>query len=412
MKRILILMSDTGGGHRAAAEAIRDAMLARYEGQVEIEMIDVFRGYSPAPWKYMPEMYPWLINHSKSSWGLGYKLTNTKQRAKMISRTIYMTMDRKLRKMFREHPTDLVVCVHSVLTRPSLQALLRLEKRPPFMVVVTDLVSTHHFWYDRRADVTLVPTLPAYDRGLEAGISPDQMRVTGLPVHPRFADSLEDKAQARKELGWDPTLPAVLMVGGGDGMGPLYKTARAVDARGLNCQLIIIAGRNKLLKQQLDDSHWNEPMRSYGFVTDMPRLMSAADVLVTKAGPATISEACIAGLPMILYDAIPGQETGNVDYVVENNAGVFAPSPREVADALESWLSEGMSGIQRRAANAKRIGRPDAVWEIADEVWKLAQHEPIPTHRRNPWRDFTEQTRRIRTVRDLTDSAARYVKKY
>jgi 1,2-diacylglycerol 3-beta-galactosyltransferase len=176
--------------------------------------------------------------------------------------------------------------------------------------------------------------------------------------------------------------------------------------------LIIIAGRNKLLKQRLDESHWKEPMKSYGFVTDMPRLMSAADVLVTKAGPATISEACIAGLPMILYDAIPGQETGNVDYVVENKAGVYAPSPREVADALALWLSEGTAGIARRAANAKALGRPDAVWDIADEAWKLAHHELIPTHRRNPWRTFTEQTRRIRTVRDLTDMADRYVKKY
>ncbi len=397
MKRILLLMSDTGGGHRAAAEAIRDAMLQRYPNQVELEMIDVFRGYSPFPFNYMPEFYPWLINHSKSSWGLGYKLSNTRKRAKALSSGMYVTMERNLRRMMREHPADAVVCVHSVLTRPSMEALLRLEQRPPFVVVVTDLVSTHMFWYDRRADLTLVPTEPAFDLGMDGGLRADQMRVTGLPVHPHFAESLTDKASARAALGWDADLPAIVLVGGGDGMGPLFKTARAINSKHLRCQLIIIAGRNKSLKARLDESHWNQPTRTYGFVTNMPQLMAAADVLVTKAGPATISEACIAGLPMILYDAIPGQETGNVEYVVQNNAGVFAPSPRAVADSLASWMREGAEGLKRRSDNARRIGRPNAVWDIAEQIWAMAQQAPIPTYRRNPWLELTSG-RRIRVT--------------
>jgi 1,2-diacylglycerol 3-beta-galactosyltransferase len=389
MKRILLLMSDTGGGHRAAAEAIRDALNIRYEGQVEIEMIDVFRDYSPVPFKYMPELYPLVINYSKSSWAVGYRVTNTQRRAQMLSRGMYVTMERNLRKMVREHPTDLVVCVHSVLTRPSIEALNRLETRPPFIVVVTDLVSTHMFWYEKQAELTLVPTKPAFVRGLEAGLDADQMRVTGLPVNPRFAERLPDKAAAREKLGWDPNLPAILIVGGGEGMGPLFKTARAINDRKLKCQLVVIAGRNKQLKAQLDEAEWNQPTHTYGFVTEMPSLMAAADVLVTKAGPATISEACIAGLPMILYDAIPGQETGNVTYVEENKAGVFAPSPREVADALSQWIAEGPQGIQRRSEAARKLGRPNAVWDIADQIWEMAQRDPIPTNRRNLWREFT-----------------------
>lgn len=401
MKRILLLMSDTGGGHRAAAEAIRDAMKARYGSDVHIEMIDVFRGYSPFPFKYMPELYPWLINHSKSSWGVGYKLSNTHRRAHVISRGMYVTMERYLRQMIREYPSDVIVSVHSVLTRPIMSALARLEQRPPFAVVVTDLVSTHMFWYDRRADLTLVPTEPAYERGLEAGLSAAQMRVTGLPVHPNFAARLVDKASARATLGWNSKIPAVLMVGGGDGMGPLLKAARAINSRRLPIQLAIIAGRNKQLKARIESMRWNQPTTAYGFVTDMPRFMAGADVLVTKAGPATISEACMAGLPMILYDAIPGQETGNVDYVVENNAGIFTPSAREVADALASWIGEGPEGLQRRSENALRLGRPNAVWEIAEEIWKLAQREPIPTYRRNAWHEFKDRSRRIKVLREL-----------
>lgn len=373
VKRVLVLFSDTGGGHRAAAEAIRDALLREHPGEVSVEMVDVFRSYTPFPFKYMPELYPILINRGKTSWGISYRFTNTRSRAKLISQGMYASIEKGLKRMLRDHPADVVVSVHSLLTRPTLQAFDQLEKRPPFVVVVTDLVSTHAFWYDRRAERCLVPTQEAYVRGLESGLHPDQMRVTGLPVHPSFAERLTDKAAARAELGWDAKRPAILLVGGGEGMGPMYKVARAINDEGLKCQLAIIAGRNKELKDRLEACDWNQPTHIYPFVTNMPVLMAAADILVTKAGPATISEACIAGLPLILYDAIPGQETGNVDFVVNNGAGVFAPSAHEVTTAMREWLAEGAAGLKRRSDNARRIGHPDAVWDIADEVWQHAQ---------------------------------------
>lgn len=102
MKKILFLMSDTGGGHRAAAEAIRDALLTKYEA--EIKLVDVFRSYSPFPFKYMPEFYPWLINHSKSSWGVGYKLSNSRRNARTLSRGMYVTMESGMKQMLRDNP--------------------------------------------------------------------------------------------------------------------------------------------------------------------------------------------------------------------------------------------------------------------------------------------------------------------
>jgi 1,2-diacylglycerol 3-beta-galactosyltransferase len=391
-------MSDTGGGHRAAAEAIRDALRLQHGDDAHVNIVDVFRYYSPAPLKYAPEFYPWWVNRSKTSWGLGYNLSNTRQRAKLLSNGMYVTIESGLKRMFREYPADVVVCVHSLLTRPSMQALLRLNDRPPFITVVTDLVSTHMFWYDRRAERCLVPTQPAYDRGLESGMSPEQMRIAGLPVHPRFAETLTDKATARKALGWDPHLPAILLVGGGDGMGPLYKTARTINSKHLDCQLAIIAGRNDELKSRLEASKWNQRTHIYGFVNDMPRLMAAADVLVTKAGPATISEACIAGLPMILYDAIPGQETGNVDYVVGNAAGEFAPTSYLVAETVASWLAEGPDGLKRRSQNARRLAMPNAVWDISDEIWAWAHQSRIPTERRSLLDDLADRTRNLKVT--------------
>jgi 1,2-diacylglycerol 3-beta-galactosyltransferase len=150
-----------------------------------------------------------------------------------------------------------------------------------------------------------------------------------------------------------------------------------------------------VLKQKLEESSWNQPTHVFGFVKDMPCMMTASDILVTKAGPATISEACIAGLPMILNDAIPGQETGNVDFVVNNRAGVYAPGPQAVADVVQRWLAEGTEALQHRAQAARRIARPNAVWDIASEVWEYAHQPLICNPRRNLIDELLEAPRGV-----------------
>ena len=127
----------------------------------------------------------------------------------------------------------------------------------------------------------------------------------------------------------------------------------------------------------------------------MPQLMDGADIIVTKAGPATITEAAIAVLPMILMDAIPGQEDGNVEYVIANNAGAWAPEPQQVASYVRTWLDEGEDALKQKAENAKRIARPNAVWDICDTVMKWANHTPI----KNPERLWKRTRRRFVSMR-------------
>jgi len=380
-KKILFLMSDTGGGHRAAAEAIRDAMIEKQGADnVQGELVDVYR-LMRYPANKMPDFYPWVINNIQAGWALAYKLTDNPARARLTSRMTYRLNRAHLRQMVVDHPADAVCCVHSLLGQPSMSAYVSYGQRPPWVTVVTDLVTTPFFWYDKRVDRCLVPSPQAYDRGIQCGLTPDQLRVTGLPVHPNFNRRLTDKNVARRELGWKTDITTILMVAGGDGMGPMLETAEAILAKRSDVQIVIICGRNKALKEKIESAgHPN--ILAYGFVTNMPQFMAAADVLVTKAGPATISEAFIAGLPLILSGAIPGQEDGNVRLVVENDAGAFAPSPQLVADTVAQWLTEGREALEKRAERARKIARPDAVWEIAEEVWQAAQGAPVTVDRR------------------------------
>lgn len=360
---IVFLFSDTGGGHRSAANAIIEALELQFPGKITHEMVDIFREYAPPPLTYAPEIYPPLTRMPRV-WGMGYHLSDGKRRTRILYHTIWPYIRWGLRRLVREHPADLIVSVHQLPNEPMARAIAQSGHKIPFTTVVTDLVSTHAAWFTNQADLIIVPTNAAYRRALHMGIAPERMEVVGLPVSNQFNQITSAKDEIRKRLGWSQNRPVVLLVGGGEGMGPLEPTARAIDAAGLPIQLVIIAGRNNRLKEHLQKYAWTMPTQVYGFVQEMPEFMRAADVLVTKAGPGTISEAFISGLPLILYSRLPGQEDGNVGYVVSNGAGVWAPRPAEVAKALRNWLDHP---AQREAAVAAchRLARPNASRDIA-----------------------------------------------
>jgi 1,2-diacylglycerol 3-beta-galactosyltransferase len=369
MKRIVFLMSDTGNGHRAAAEAISTALKIKYGDAVHCEIVDVFKNYTPFPFRNFPEYYPRIVTRSSRLYGVGYRLSDTPRRARLLASALRVVSRASMHRLSSDYLADAIVSTHSIVTRPSLSAFTNSKNRPQFITVVVDLVSTHMFWYDKRCDLFLLPTEMAYQRGIKAGIQPGKMVVTGMPVHPRFLSSMLDKPTSRNLLGWDRDLPTVLLIGGGDGMGRLYDIAHEINENRLPCQLTIITGRNVALRRRLEAINWNHPVHIYGFANNMYELMSASDVLITKAGSLTISEACVVGLPMLLYEALPGQEEGNLNYIIDFEAGFYAPSTKTIVRRLREMLAEDGSILQRCAANAKKLGRPEAVWQIAESIW-------------------------------------------
>jgi len=359
--RILFLFSDTGGGHRSAAEAIIEALHLEYGDQMLTEMVDIFRESLLLPLNYFPELYPQLVRVPQI-WGLGFRLSDGRRRARFITEGTWPYVRSAAKNLITRHPCDLIVSVHPLANNPVLRVLGK--GRPPYITVVTDLVSTHVLWYDRRTDLCLVPTEIARQRALQNKLRPDQVKVVGLPVANRFCQPPGEKQALRQHLGWPQDVPMILLVGGGEGMGPLEKTAHAIADAGLKAGLAIIAGRNQKLKERLEAFPWPIPTFVYGFVRDMPDLMCAADILLTKAGPGTISEALNAGLPMILYSRVPGQEDGNVTYVVNEGAGIWAPQMEQIISGLRTWL-QAPELLTRASHACRRLARPQAARDVA-----------------------------------------------
>jgi 1,2-diacylglycerol 3-beta-galactosyltransferase len=364
--KILFLFSDTGGGHRSAAEAIIEAIELEFPNRFDTEMVDIFRKYAPLPLNFAPDIYPHLSRYP-NMWRIGYEVSDGTRRIRAFYNVMWPYLRRAVHQLLKENPVDLIVSVHQLVNIPMLRA--RIQSSGRFVTVVTDLVSTHSAWYHPGADLVIVPTVPAKEKALKSGLPNEKILVIGQPVAERYVSQNKSKMLLRDEFNWNNKLLTILLVGGGEGMGNLERNAYALNDSGLSIQLIIIAGRNQQLKAKLENLDWNMPTKIYGFVKEMPEFMQAADILITKAGPGTISEAFIAGLPLILYSKMPGQEDGNVGYVVNQGAGIWAPNPNQVVDCVSDWIKNPKE-LLKVANRSCHLAKPNASREIARALEK------------------------------------------
>jgi 1,2-diacylglycerol 3-beta-galactosyltransferase len=371
---VLFLFSDTGGGHRAAADAIIEAMHLEFGEAVTTEMVDFLTEYAPPPYNQLPRFYPEMVKLPEL-WGVGFKISDGRPQARIVTSTMWPIVRHAARRLVQEHPADLLVSVHPLANSFFLRALGK--DRPPFITVVTDMVSTHALWFDKRADLILVPTKMARDHALENHMSPRKVRVAGQPIAEQHCQGECDKRSLREKFGWDLDKFTVLMVGGGDGMGPLGEVAGAIDESGLVLNQVIVTGRNSRLKDHLKSFSWENPTYIYGFIHEMAEFMRAADAIVTKAGPGTIAEALVAGLPIILFSKLPGQEDGNVTYVVNHRVGVWAPEPQKVVRTLTRWICRP-SEYAIVVENCLNAAKPEASRLIARAVGaKIGLKHPV-----------------------------------
>jgi 1,2-diacylglycerol 3-beta-galactosyltransferase len=371
--RVVFLFSDTGGGHRSAAEAVAEAVARHAEDRIEVVLLDALRRYAPTPFDRLPGLYPQMVRTPRM-WGMGFRASNGRQRGRVLTTLTWPYVRRATQRLVREVDGDLFVSFHPLLIAPTIKALG--PERPPFFAVVTDLVTGHSLWYHHLLDLCFLPTREAERRALANGMNPERLRVVGLPVADRFCHPPGDRRRLAAELGWPADRPIVLLVGGGEGMGPLFETARAIARCGLEAGMAVVAGRNEKLRRRLEQVDWEIPTWIYGFERRMPEMMQAATLLVTKAGPGTIAEAANAALPLVLHSYLPGQEEGNIDFVVGGGLGRWAPGPARSAEAVRELLSRPEE-LERCAAACRQAARPQAADDVAAAVVERVLRAPV-----------------------------------
>eukprot|EP00557_Chaetoceros_sp_GSL56_P002745 CAMPEP_0176499656 /NCGR_PEP_ID=MMETSP0200_2-20121128/13056_1 /TAXON_ID=947934 /ORGANISM="Chaetoceros sp., Strain GSL56" /LENGTH=550 /DNA_ID=CAMNT_0017898115 /DNA_START=158 /DNA_END=1810 /DNA_ORIENTATION=+ len=439
---IQILMSDTGGGHRASANALRDAFDELYPGQIEVDIVDIFTDYGPffplnsfVPiYKIMAE-YPilWDITYKSGATPLGLWFNEL-----MLEIFCFEPFKECMSRASgnTDGRADMVVSVHPLTQDIPLKILNYLDsegksrtqgRTTPFATVVTDLGGAHPTWFNPGVDKCFVPSDALNRAARDRNVLPEQIVQYGLPIRRGFWSSSSEgggvkssssaaagggggqknfwedwlasmtgnnnnninprketrsgsgagKDKLRNTLGLKPNLPTVLIVGGGDGMGGIIPQAKAMGEKlsakgaqdGKTYQMVVVCGNNQNAKQVLSSFDWGENVNVVvnGFVNNMDEWMRSSDVIVTKAGPGTIAEASICGLPCMLSSYLPGQEEGNVPFVQEAGFGTYSGNPVTIADTVSTWLSSPeMLSTMKEAALA--AARPSATLDIAGDL--------------------------------------------
>ncbi len=355
-KRVLLLISDTGGGHRSAANAIVSALQEIHSPcSFECRIEDV-AAHCSFPLTQLGLGYSMALRYAPPVYGALYYATNGRRRYRALVRFCEPLYRERLRDLFIDYKPDVIVSVHPLLNHAALRARADAHMEEiPIVTVITDLGKVHESWLTPQSDVVAVPAREVYERALSRGIPPTRLALLGHPIHPKFDDVKGTRDELRAQLGLPGKGFVVMLMAGGEGGGKLLSTALALARARLPIHLVVVCGRNDALRQRLLEAvrALPTPMQVLGFTDAIPEYMRAVDLLVTKAGPGTLAEANAAQLPVVVYDYIPGQERGNVDFVRRNDLGAIAlRSASEVVRAVRSLIRspERLAQIRRNQA--------------------------------------------------------------
>lgn len=366
MKRIHLIFFDAGGGHRSATEALHQAieqqnrpwLIEKHNLQDVLDRLDIFRKVLGIR---MQDLYNATL---RRGWTLGAPQLTRAMHG--IIRLYHSRQVGILQEFWSNHPADLVVSLIPNFNRSIFEGLQRARPGTPFMTVLTDFADfPPHFWIERQEQYLVCGTAQAILQAKSMNHKDEFIfRASGMILHPRFYDPItEDRRNARLTLGLDPDTTTGLLLFGAHGSSEMEEIIRNIAARGPRVQLIAICGYNESLAARLRSL--NVPVKLYveGFTRDIPRIMHMVDFFIGKPGPASVSEAVLMGLPVIVERnswTLP-QERYNAAWVEEQGVGVVLSNFRDIGPAVEQLLRPEVYAhfVERARAHKNR-----AVFEI------------------------------------------------
>lgn len=373
---ILVLFSDTGAGHRAAARAIEAALL-QLNPSVRVVLADPLIG-PESRWlsRRICSSYASLVKGTAIAWGVTWRTTNSRPVFPFLRR-IMRTQGRQIAdRLLHAYDPDVIVSVHPLLNHVISPDVQESDRKRGYVTVLTDLAGIHRAWSNPLTDLVVVGTPQAADAIQREAVPPERIRRLGLPIRPGFHLPAAGEQQAlRSRWGLDPHRPTILMMGGGYGNGRLSRQVRALAGRPHPWQVIVVCGRNEKLRRELlaqPLGTFRTPLLVLGFVDDIADRMRASDIVITKAGSVTIAEALATGVPLILTGHLRGQETANLRLVEDYGVGSYVPHTSDLLAAVDTMLGSSQRNREMKQ-RAVAFARPDAALDIAIECLDLAK---------------------------------------
>ena len=370
MKRIDLIFFEAGGGHRAAANALRSVIEEQHRPwdvklvnlQEILDPLDIFRKYTGVR---MQDVYNLLL---KKGWTLGAPELTVAMH--LLIRLYHRGQVRLLKKYWAQSQPDLLVSLIPNFNRALHESL----PATPLVTILTDLADyPPHFWMERQEQYFICGTNKAVEQAWSLGHPKERVfQTSGMILRPKFYDSIAvDREEGRDALGLDPETPTGLVLFGGEGSSVMLEIAQRVTAP---AQFIFICGKNQKLAERLRRLPTTFPKYVEGFTAEIPYYMHLSDFFIGKPGPGSISEALAMRLPVIVERnawTLP-QERYNTEWIREKDVGVVLKSFREVDRGVRELLEP--ANFARFRANAAAI-KNRAVFEIPDILEAVLQKD-------------------------------------
>jgi processive 1,2-diacylglycerol beta-glucosyltransferase len=373
--RILVLSAAVGAGHLRAAQALELA-LRQVVPQAVVKNLDVLDMTNAAFRRIYGRAYLDLVNKAPHVLGYFYDLldrpsTSGRNRGDRLRLAVQKLNLKPFIRFLETEPWDLVINTH-FLPAEIIAALRRQDRLTVPQVTVTTDFETHRLWVHEPCDRYFTATEEGALYLRSWGVPPNVDAVpTGIPIHPVFSDP-KPRADCLARQGLVGDRPVVLQLAGGFGVGPIEKLYRALLDVKLPLEIVVVTGRNEKAREQIQTvpASRRHRVKLLGFTEQIDELMGAADLVVSKPGGLTTSETLARGAVMVIVNPIPGQESRNSDFLLENGAAIKVNNLATLAYKVTTLLRDG-DRLAQLKANAQRLGRPRAAFEVVRRSLEL-----------------------------------------
>jgi processive 1,2-diacylglycerol beta-glucosyltransferase len=368
--RILVLSASVGAGHLRAAEAV-EAALRQILPAADVENHDVLKFTNSVFRRIYGQFYLDLVNRAPHLLGYFYdRLDQPSRSGRNRTDRLRLALEklnlRKFEELLLTRPCDLVINTHFLPAELIARLTRDRQLQTPQVTACTDF-DTHRMWVNQPCRRYFCATEEGAYYLRHWGVPETDVAVTGIPIHPAFSRPA-DRGACQRAMGLAGDRPVVLQLCGGFGVGPVEALVHGLLSIERPLELVVVCGRNEELKSRLEQAARPERHRVHvlGFTREIDQLMGAADLVVSKPGGLTTSESLARGVPMVVVNPIPGQESRNSDYLLENDAAIKVNHPALLPMKLTRLLDDPQR-LERMRAAARSLGRPRAAFDVVSQ---------------------------------------------
>lgn len=363
VNHVLIVSASIGSGHTQAANAVK-AELERQHPDIRVAVVDFLEGDNFSLNTFIKETYLKMIDVFPDMYDLLYRWSQASHNGTTVRNLMSWILKKRILRLIDRYRPDLIVFTHPFPCGAACHLKRKEMLTIPLAGVITDY-AVHRLWLYNEVDSYFVAVPDLKENLIQQGIAAEKIHITGIPISSSFGEV----GAAPRTVKANDGPATILIMGGGQGLGAVVEVLTELDKIEGQYRFVVVAGRNAGLRKdlQLLSRSLKHPVQVIGYTRRIPELMADADLLVTKPGALTCSEALAAGLPMVLVNAIPGQEEENARHLAQNGVAIWAEEKSQLNRTVQQLLANPLL-LQAMREQAQRMGRPDAARQIVRQL--------------------------------------------